>query len=156
LIIATIVLVASYLLIVLLLPVTIADSNVPTIVNGITASMSIAVGLGAALIGIVFRADIEKGDNETRKTFLTVLGIFIIALIYPWGSYVALANKGFPFAVRYSLGGYIIALIGITVVYILTAKRWGLEGKETANTEQYKSEESEQEKLKREFQHRRL
>jgi amino acid transporter len=156
LIIAAIVLLAAYLFIVLFLPVTSEDSSIPTLVNGITASMSIAVGLGAALLGIVFRADIEKGDYETRKTFFWALGFFIIALVYPWGSYVALANNGFQFAVRYSLGGYIIALLGIIVVYILTAKRWAIEREEKAHTKPDKSEESEQEKLKREFQHRKL
>ena len=148
--------VPAYLFIVLLLPVTIDEASVPTLVNGITASMSIAVGLGAAILGIVFRADIEKGDFETRRTFFWALGLFIIALVYPWGSYVALGNKGFQFAVRYSLGGYIIALLGIIVVYILTAKRWEFDRKERANVEPNKSEETEQEKLKREFQHRRL
>ena len=150
------VIIPAYLFVVLFLPVPIDHSSIPTLVNGVTTSMSIVVGLGAAVIGIVFRADIEKGDYETRKTFFAALGLFIIALIYPFGSYMSLANNGFEFALRYSLGGYLIAILGIVTVYVLTAKKWESEKEEKAEKIELQKDETEQEKLKREFQHREL
>lgn len=47
--------------------------------------------------------------------------------MYPWGSYLALATKQFWFAVKYSLGGYLVALLDLIIVYLYTAKRWNIE-----------------------------
>jgi hypothetical protein len=123
LILVLFVIIVAYLFVFLFLPVTIDDISVPTLVNGITTSMSIVVALGGVVVGIVFRSDIEKGDSEAKKFYFTVLGLFIVALVYPWGSYILLASKQFPFAVKYSFGGYLIALLAIIWVYIYAAKR---------------------------------
>jgi hypothetical protein len=62
--IISVVFVVVYLFVFLLLPVTISDSNIPTLGNGITTSISIIVGFGGAVTGIIFRGDIEKGDSK--------------------------------------------------------------------------------------------
>lgn len=126
----------------LLLPVTIEDASVPTLVNGIITSMSIIIGFGGAVTGIVFRGDIDKGDSKAKIAFFYALGLFIIALVYPWGAYLALATKQFAFAVKYSFGGYLVALFAIITVYILIAKRWDLEKVEPDKANQRQSETS--------------
>ena len=145
----------AYLFVLFFLPLTIDKTSIPTLVNGITTSLSIIVGFGAAVTGIVFRGDVEKGDAKARKDYFFSLGLFILALVYPWGSYLALATGQFELAVKYSFFGYLIALLAIITVYILTARRWELEKEEKSEkTEPKKAEETEQEKLKLEFQHR--
>jgi small-conductance mechanosensitive channel len=124
LLIFVVAIIVAYVFVLFLLPVTIDDTNVPTLVNGITTSMSIVVALGGAVVGIMFRSDIEKGDSEAKKFYFTALGLFIIALVYPWGSYLALTTKQFSFAVKYSFFGYLIALLVMVTVYAYTAKRW--------------------------------
>jgi hypothetical protein len=113
----------AYLFVFFLLPVTIDDTIVPTLVNGITTSMSIVIALGGVVIGVVFRSDIEKGDFETKKFYFTVLGLFIVALVYPFGSYILLATEQFPSAFKYSLCGYLVALLTIIWVYLYAARR---------------------------------
>jgi len=145
-----------YILTVIFYPVTVDASSIPSIVNGITTSTSIAIGLGAATTGIVFRADLEKGDYESRKTYIAALSLFILALTYPLGSYLFLINQKFISAVRYSLGGFLVALIGIGFIYVLIGKRWEMRKEKEKVIETEATSETEQEKLKREFQHRRL
>jgi amino acid permease len=120
--------------------------------------MSIIVALGGAVTGIVFRRDIEKGDDSAKRIYLVALALFAIALVYPWGSYLALTVKNFDFALRYSFGGYLIALLAFVTVYIVIQRKWNLdkEGKMDYERVTQESEETEQEKLKREFQYRRL
>jgi len=145
-IVVVVVIAIAYLFVFLLLPVTIDNTSVPTLVNGITTSMSIIIGFGGAMTGIVFRGDINKGDSEAKKTYLYVLGLFIIPLIYPWGAYLALTTRQFEFAVKYSFGGYLVALLVIIMVYILIARRWDLE--EGEKSEKKESEMAESDKPK--------
>jgi amino acid permease len=154
-IIAAVVIIVVYLIVLFFLPVTIDNTSVPTLVNGITTSMSIIMGIGGAVTGFVFRGDIEKGDYKAKELYFTVLGLLMFALVYPWGAYLWLAIKQFELAVKYSFFGYLIALLALITIYILTAKRWNLEKEDKSEeTKPEKTEETEQEKLKREFQHR--
>jgi hypothetical protein len=139
----------AYPVVLFMLPVAV-DSTVPTLVNGITTSMSIIIGLGGAVIGIVFRGDIEKGDSKARRIYFYALSLLIIPLIYPWGSYISLAagTSWYVFAVRYSLDGYLVALLAIMIVYLLTARRWYLEKEEKTESDKPESAKTAQEKKK--------
>ena len=112
------------LVVLFFLPVTISSDAVPTLVNGITTSMSIIIGLGATVIGVFFHNSTEKNDSEAKRAYIYALSLFILLLIYPWGSYIALANSEFLFAFRYSLNGYLVALSALVIVYYCTARRW--------------------------------
>jgi len=142
-IIVTCVIALVYLFVFLFLNVTIEDASVPTLVNGITTSMSIVVALGGAMIGILFRGNMDNADPEAKKAYFFVMGLFIFPLVYPLGSYLALATNQLWFAVKYSLGGYLVALLDLIIVYLYTAKRWDFEnekqpesGKPTPENEQ--------------------
>jgi hypothetical protein len=137
----------AYFVILFFFPITIDRNYMPTFVNGITTSISIITGLGGAVIGIVFRGDIDKGDSKARKSYFFAFSVLILPLIYPWGSYIALATDQFELAVRYSLDGYLVALLVIVAVYLLTARTWYSGKKEesektdSANPEPTKSEQ---------------
>jgi hypothetical protein len=136
-----IVVVVAYLLVFLFLNVTLEDSSVPALVNGITASMSVVVALGGVMIGILFRGDMSNADPEARKSYFLMLSLFIFPLVYPWGSYLALATRQFGFAVKYSLGGYLVALLALISVYLYSAKRWNIEEEKQPEPEKPKTEE---------------
>ena len=113
-----------YVIIFLFLPVTIDDTAIPTLVNGITASISIIVGFSGAISGVVFHKELENEDSKGKKFYLLILGLFIIALIYPFGAYLSLSSKQFVIAVKYSFGGYLIALLAIMTVFNYAGKKW--------------------------------
>lgn len=143
----------TYPLILYFFPV-VTDSTVPTLVNGITTSMSIILALGGAVIGIVFRHDIEKDDARAKRTYIYILGLFLIILLYPWGSYLFLAQgingyvfgtNAYGFALKYSLCGYLVALFAIMIVYVITARKWHLEEEKQPESGRSNSEESKTE-----------
>jgi len=130
-VVVSIVFAVVYVLVLLFLPVDIDNASVPTIINGITTSTSIVIGLGGATMGVVLRGDIEKGDHHARKTYLYILGFFIASLLYPLWSYVFLITKDFVFAIRYSLDGYLFALLVLIIAWLHVAKRWSSDKEKT-------------------------
>jgi hypothetical protein len=116
----------------------VSDTTVPTLVNGITTSLSIIFAFGAGIVGFVFRHDIERGDSEARNTYLIILMIFFVLLVYPWGAYCFLAQgidrsiygvNAYNFALRYALCGYFVGMFALAEVYLLTARKWYREEK---------------------------
>src|SRR4030066_1879608 len=101
---------------ILFFPVNIDSSFIPTLVNGVTTSISIIVGLGGAVTGFVFRKDIDSRDFRGRRAYYYALGLFLFPLVYPWGSYLflALGIAGLDvFALKYSFGGYLLAMMAL-------------------------------------------
>lgn len=131
-------------------PTKIAAQTVPTLVNGITSVTAMTIAFGAAIVGITFRHILEDNPEE-RSNYFESLGYFIIPVGYLWGSYLLLSVGWLDYAVTYAFTALLVALFTFIFVYLYTAKRFSVEHKEKAN-----SEETEQEKLKREFQHRKL
>lgn len=153
----TVAIMVAYVVMWLFLPVTIDNTSVPTLVNGITTSMSIIIGFGGVVMAFVFRGEIEKGNFKAKKLYFAVLCFFILPLIYLWVAYIWLSTKQFEFAVKYSFGGYLVALWALLLAFLVIARKWDLEKEEKSEktsekTEQENTEETEQEKLKRKFQ----
>jgi hypothetical protein len=107
--------------------VNIDNASIPTIVNGVTASTSITVGFGAATIGLAFRFDKENEDAKTRKTYYLSIAMFLLPLVYPLGSYMALTSNEFSFALKYSFDGFLVALWAIVAVFTIIGKSWKID-----------------------------
>jgi len=126
-IIVAVAFVAIYFVVLFFFPIGIDSGYIPTLINGVTTSIGIIVGIGGATMGLAFRRDIEKGDFRGRKVYMYALFLFLFALLYPWGSYLflALGITGLDvFALRYSLGGYLMAMMALLEAFLLIARRW--------------------------------
>jgi len=132
-----------YLIMFFLFPITIKDVYVPNLVNGITTSISIIIGFGGAISGIVFRSYIEKGNLKVRKTYIYLVSFFLLSLVYPFGAYIFLTTNNFDLAIRYSFCGYLFALLSLFILLIFIGVIWDLEKEE-------KPERAESDKLKSE------
>lgn len=111
-----------------------------------------------ALLGIMLRT-LDKTDLKTKDFYIRALVVLAFPLFWLWTTYVFLTMNLEDFAIRYGLSGLISALficIGI-ILYIA--------GKHMAETEdslkvtganKADSEETESQKLKREFHNRSI
>ena len=67
----------TYFYLIFFLPIKIDEEKIPSLINGVTTSTSIAIGLGGVLTGFVFRHQAPKDDLKTKK-------IFYLFLVYLW------------------------------------------------------------------------
>lgn len=105
-------------------PTKIAAQTVPTLVNGIATITSIIAAFGGVMLGIMFR-DVSKSGQEAKRTFFSLIGYFLIAIGFLFGAYCFLVSGFFEWAVRCSIGGFLIALAGILLLYLAKAEEWG-------------------------------
>jgi hypothetical protein len=123
--------------------------------------MSIIVAVGIAMNGWMF-LQITENNPEFRSNYFEALGSFILPLGCAFIAYVSLASGNLELAVRMSLLGFLNALLITTDFYILISRKLKSEtnkksGKvEPDGKKQDNLEETEQEKLRREFQIRKL
>jgi hypothetical protein len=96
--------------------------NVPTIINGITASTSIIVGFSGAVIGIVIR-ELFQNDKKAREYFLGVLALFIYTFGFQFWVYSLLVSGAVDWALRWSLSGLLLSLLIFGLTIIVTSYR---------------------------------
>jgi hypothetical protein len=106
------------------LPINIDAQHIPTLVNGITSSISVIVGFSGVIIGVMFR---ESENNREARMFLMFA---VVALAVPLASlyttYVFLTmnlDVNMPLmAVRYGLFGLLVGLFVLILVLLYTMK----------------------------------
>lgn len=116
---------------------------IPTLINGITASTSIVVGVFVAILGIMYRTVMEKTDSKPKEFYLRAMIILMVPLFWLYTTY-AFLTIGLPdFAVRYALSGLLTALYVCIIITVFTVTRMatGIEEK----SEKPKPEEAEKE-----------
>jgi uncharacterized membrane protein len=131
----------------------IAAQNVPTVINGITTSTSIIIGFTGTLMGILremFRNNNKK--KEALVAFAVLIPLSVVFLFYA-NFYLAMGGQNFlELAWRSALLALVISIFNLLFLFLALASE--MEKPEADNVEPVKLVESEQEKLKREFQHR--
>jgi hypothetical protein len=107
-----------------LLNPTIDVQYVPTLVNGLTSSTSVIVGLSGVIIGIMFR---EIGEGNPRAKGGLVSSIFVLALPIAllWTTYAMLTMGEYESAIKFGLSGLIFALYLFLSLIIFVAKELG-------------------------------
>lgn len=114
----------------ILLNVGIDEQAVPTLVNGITSSMSIVVGFCGAIVGIMFR---EIGTNpKTKRNLLISLIALMAPITFLWTTYSFLAMGFYSLAVRYSLSGLILTLYIFIMLLVFVAEALSSQLEKTA------------------------
>jgi Ca2+/Na+ antiporter len=131
----------------------IALQNIPAIINGITTSTSIIVAVIGVVIVFMVR-ELFQSDKKAKRVFFGVFIGFIYIFNYLFWVYVFLATGVIDLALRWSLDGLLLSFLFFVLIMLLGYYRLDmLKEREAEKTE---PEENEQEKLKREFQHRAL
>jgi hypothetical protein len=113
------------------------------LINGITASTSIVVGVFVAILGIMYRTVMEKTDSKPKEFYLRAMIILMVPLFWLYTTY-AFLTIGLPdFAVRYALSGLLTALYACIIITVFTVTRMatGIEEK----SKKPKPEEAEKE-----------
>lgn len=108
------------------LNVAVSETVVPTLVNGITSSMSIVAGFFGVIIGIMWR-DIRQREWHEYVKIKTQLLTFLFSLAIPifflLSTYLFLTMGYYLFAVKYSLSGLILTLYTFIMLMIFVAKQ---------------------------------
>lgn len=99
----------------------VGNEAVPTLVNGITSSMSVIVGFCGAIIGIMFR-EIGTKDSEARNRLVVFLALLMAPITMLWTTYSFLTMAMYAFAVKYALVGLIYALYIFVGLIIFVAR----------------------------------
>lgn len=102
----------------------IGSQSIPTLINGITSSISIVVGFSGVIIGIMFR----ETDNypEAKKLYTILIFALSIPLAFLYTTYALLAMSlkasDMAGAVKFGLFSLIIALFLFLCVALSTVK----------------------------------
>lgn len=110
----------------------IALQNVPTVINGITASTSIVISFSGVVIGMLFR-EVFKGDNKTKLFFLLMAFYLVIPLGYLSSVYTFLIMGLVDWALKLALNGLILSLF--TFVFIMLSAFYRLDSEKKASLE---------------------
>ena len=54
-----------------------------------------------------------------------MFGLLIVAILYPWGSYIFLTIGLYESAIKYALSRYLFAIFAILLAYLYGARRLG-------------------------------
>jgi|SRR5208283_4240232 len=76
------------------LQIELPESNIPTLINGITTSTSLVIGIFIAILGIMLRSSIEKKDYDSKHFYLYGMISLMIPVLWLWTTYVFL-TQGF-------------------------------------------------------------
>lgn len=101
----------------------IALQNIPTFINGITASTSIIIAFSGTIIGLLYR-DVFERDNNAKQFILLLVLFLILPLSYLSSVYTFLITGYVDSAVRIALTGLILSLFGLIVVILFALQRW--------------------------------
>lgn len=93
------------------LQIKLKEDSIPTLVNGITASMSVVIGILIAVLGIMLRLAIERKDLKSKQFYLNGMIILLVPVVYLWTTYAFLASGLTQFAVNYALSALLTALL---------------------------------------------
>jgi heme/copper-type cytochrome/quinol oxidase subunit 2 len=105
------------------LQIKLPESYIPTLINGITTSTSVVIGIFIAVLGIMLRHSIEKKDSGAKQFYLLGMVILMIPVVWLWTTYVFLVQGFYTFAVTYSLDALILALFVLISIIVFTAVR---------------------------------
>jgi len=103
------------------LDIKIESSLIPTLVNGITSSLSVITGFMGAFVGIMFR-EIRKKDKKARNFYFWVMVLFAVPLNFLWTTYFFLTVGWSENAVKYALSGLILTLYMFFAVILRSVK----------------------------------
>jgi hypothetical protein len=98
-------------------------TSVPTVINGITTSTSIVIGVVVAVLGIMYRVIMEKSDPKPKEFYLRAMISLMVPLFWLYTTYAFLTIGWTDFAVRYALSGLLAALYVCIVITIFTVTR---------------------------------
>jgi hypothetical protein len=98
------------------------DQTVPTIINGIATSTSIAMGFAVTFVGIIARELLTEDKNQGTKRYLigTYLLVFPILIIQLLTSYIFLLIGGIflKTALAFAFIGLIFAILWIMAIFV--------------------------------------
>lgn len=86
----------------LFLPINVDASWIPSLVNGMTSSMSIIVGFMGGFIGIMLH-ETSKNDKKAKTFYFRGLLLLLIPLSFLWTTYALLTIGWSETAIRYGL-----------------------------------------------------
>jgi hypothetical protein len=101
---------------------TTAIANAFTLVNGLTASLSILVAFGGAINGIMFK-DLTKDDKVFRSKYFEAIGFLIIPPVEALLAYIFLASGIPDYAIKTSVAGLLTAILVVLAFYLLIARK---------------------------------
>lgn len=104
------------------LVINVDSEAIPTLINGLTASMSIIVGFAGAFLGITFR-DVPKKDTKTKKVYIYAMAALFIPLMFLWTTYFVLTTGLADLAVRYGLSSLILTIYLFILILVYTVKK---------------------------------
>jgi len=105
------------------LQINLSESYIPTLINGITTSTSIVIGILIAVLGIMLRFSVESKDSVSKNFYLVAMVILIMPIVLFWSTYTFLTMGLYAFAVRYALSTLIIALLICVLVVVFAVVR---------------------------------
>jgi hypothetical protein len=101
------------------LPIKVSNETIPTIINGITSSVSIIVGFCGVVIGVMFRQLESTLKERLFVSIILPLGLLITML---WVTFSFLTMGLYDFAIRWSLFDLILSVYTFLALVILFAK----------------------------------
>lgn len=105
------------------LQIRLSESYIPTLINGITTSTSLVIGIFIAILGIMLRSSIERKDFASKDFYLTGMVVLILPVAWLWSTYIFLTQGNLTFAVTYALDAFISELFVLIVVVVYTVVR---------------------------------
>jgi uncharacterized membrane protein YqjE len=96
--------------------------NVPTVINGITASTSIVIGFIGVVVGILMR-EIFKDESKTKVFFLLMAFLLAVPLAYLSTVYTFLIMGLVDWAVRWALDGLVLSLFMFVIIMLFAFHR---------------------------------
>jgi hypothetical protein len=88
----------------------VAIDNAFTLVNGLTTSISIIIGFGITLVGIMFK-ELPVDNSEIRYNYFQIAGYFLIPATEIIISYLLLGYGAIEFSIKTSISGFLTALL---------------------------------------------
>jgi len=83
---------------------------VPTVINGIATSISVAIGFSGVLLGIMYRQREAENDRRPKQFMITVIIFLGIAVYYLYAVYSLLALGFYNLALKYIFIDLILSL----------------------------------------------
>ncbi len=102
------------------MPIKVGEQIIPTVINGVTSSMSIIIGFSGAFIGIMLR-EIKK-DKKMRQFYVISMVLLLMPLMFLWTIYSVLTSGFYELAIRYGLTALITTLCIFFVIMIYTVR----------------------------------
>lgn len=96
--------------------------NVPTVINGITASTSIVIGFIGVVVGILVR-EVFKDDSKTKIFLLLMVFLAGIPLTYLSSVYSFLLMGYVDWAIRWALNGLVLSLFLFAAIMLFAFHR---------------------------------